>query len=154
MIKRARIGDVIQVLTSQGVAYAQFTHKSPKLGALLSVFEGFHSIIPKDFSIIVDSPPQFQAFFPLQSALNQGLVSVVANVPVADRNKAFPMFRSCVIGVDGRRGPWWLSDGENEKMLTRELSDVEKRYSLGGIISAPLLVKRIEDGYRPEIHDI
>ena len=98
------------------------------------------------------SPPSF--LVPLQPALNEGLFCVVANVAVADRNKPFPTFRSRVIGADGQPGPWWLWDGQKEEMLRRDLTDTEKHYSLRGISSAPLLVERIESGYRPETHSI
>ena len=154
MAKKILIGDVIQILTSRGIAYAQFTHKHQRFGALLSIFEGFYNEALKDFSSIVSGPPTFQTFFPLQPALNEGLFCVVANVAVADRNKPFPTFRSRVIGADGQLGPWWLWDGQKEEMLRRDLTDTEKHYSLRGISSAPLLVERIESGYRPETHSI
>ncbi len=151
MAKRAKIGDVIQILTSSGVAYAQFTHKHQKYGALLSVFDGFHYERSNkiNFSQVVSENPAFNAFFPLQTALNDRLLSVVANVPVADCNKEFPTFRS-----NDNSGPWWIWDGKKETMLERDLTSSEKRYSRGGIISAPLLLERIENGYRPETHDV
>ena len=62
--------------------------------------------------------------------------------------------RTRVVTPDGQCGPWWIWDGENEEMLERELTPSEMRYSLRGIISAPLLLERIEQGYRPEIHDV
>jgi len=154
MSKRAKIGDVVQILTSKGVAYAQFTHKNRRFGALLSVFEGFYNTPPRDYSTVVQGEPQFQAFFPLQSALNEGLLSIVANVPVADCNRKFPRFRTRVTTPDGQFGPWWIWDGDREEMLERELTEAESKYSLRGIISAPLLVERIEQGYKPEIHDV
>ena len=110
--------------------------------------------IADDFSQIVSTPPSFNAFFPLQPALNEGLLSVVSNVPVADCNREFPMFRTRVVTPDGQHGPWWIWDGQNEEMIERELTASEKRYSLRGIISAPLLVERIEKAYRPETHDV
>ncbi|MAZ20245.1 hypothetical protein [Roseovarius sp.] len=154
MAKRAKIGDVIQILTSGGVAYGQFTHKHGRFGPLLSVFDGFYAKAPDNFSQVVAERPNFNTFFPLQPALNEGLLSVVANVPVAASNSEFPKFRTRVVTPDGQCGPWWIWDGENEEMLERELTPSEMRYSLRGIISAPLLLERIEQGYRPEIHDV
>ncbi|YCI01682.1 hypothetical protein M1D34_12170 [Ensifer sp. D2-11] len=154
MAKRAKIGDVIQILTSEGVAYAQFTHKHEEYGHLLAVFEGFHKERPSEFKQIVDVEPQFYAFFPLQSALNQNLVSVVANTPVSIGNQPFPMFRTCHYTRDGAKVNWAVWDGEKSERLGRDLNEREKKYSLRGIISAPLLVERIEQGYRPETHDI
>lgn len=63
MAKKVKLGDILQVLTSQGVAYAQVTHKHPEFGFLILVFPGFHNEQPKDFSVVVDGEPQFSAFF-------------------------------------------------------------------------------------------
>jgi len=63
MSKKIKLGDILQVLTSQGVAYAQVTHKHPEFGFLIRVFPGLHNEHPKDFSVFVDSEPQFSAFF-------------------------------------------------------------------------------------------
>lgn len=96
----------------------------------------------------------FSAFFPVQKAVDEGLVANVGNSSVTDANSVFPIFRTSARDRDGRRGPWWLWNGETEVMLTRGLSDEEKRYPVHGIISAPLLVERIEKGYRAETHDL
>ena len=154
MAKRVKMGDVVQILTSRGIAYAQMTHKHQGYGPLLAVFEGIHDQPPADFADLVAADPQFRAFFPLQPAVNQGLLSIVANLPVAASNSVFPLFRSCVCDREGKRGPWWIWDGQTETMLTRALTDEEKRFSLRGIISAPLLVERIENNYRPQTHDV
>lgn len=154
MAKRAKIGDIVQILTSKGIAYAQFTHKHNEYGYLLAVFKGFYKSLPGDFSQIVSMKPQFFVFFPLQSALNQNLVSVVSNVPVAVGNKSFPIFRTCHRSSSGEKVNWAIWDGEKSERLGRKLNEKEKTYSMRGIISAPLLVERIEKGYRPETHDI
>ena len=99
MAKKVRLGDILQVLTSQGVAYVQVTHKHPEFGFLIRVFPGFHNEQPKDFSAVVDGEPQFSAFFVVQSAVNQGLLSVVANVPVP---KGYKCFLRSVPGMAGR----------------------------------------------------
>lgn len=150
MAKKVRLGDVLQILTSQGVAYAQVTHKHPEYGFLIRVFPGFHKEQPKDFSVIVKSEPQFSSFFVVQSAVNQGLLAVVANVPIPESLQAFPMFRS---RAGGPGGSLWLWDGRELFRLEREISSEELKYSTRGIISAPLLVERIEKNYRPETHE-
>lgn len=154
MAKKVKIGDVIQILTSEGVAYAQYTHKNNTYGYLIAVFEGFHPQKPKDFSKVVGVKPQFFTFFPLQSAINQGLFSIVANVPVSDQNTEFPKFRTCHYTKEGLKVNWAIWDGENTIVLGRDLTEDEKKLSMDGIISAPLLLERIEEGYHPETHDI
>jgi len=49
MAKKIQLGDILQVLTSQGVAYAQVTHKHPEFGFLIRVFPGFHNEHPIRF---------------------------------------------------------------------------------------------------------
>jgi hypothetical protein len=150
MAKRVRIGDIVQILTSGGVAYAQLTHVHGEYGYLLRVFEGTYEKIPKDWSEVVTRPVQFSAFFPLQSAVNQSLLSVVGSCPVPESLAEFPVFRS---RSGGAGGSIWLWDGISSKMLDRALTDEEYRLPVRGIISAPLLVERIAAGYRPEVND-
>ncbi|MGH8417288.1 MAG: hypothetical protein ACRER8_08385 [Pseudomonas sp.] len=151
MAKKVKLGDILQVLTSQGVAYAQVTHKHPEFGFLIRVFPGFHNKQPKNFSAVVQGEPQFSAFFVVQSAVNQGLLSVVANVPVPERLQVFPTFRS---RNGGPGGSIWLWDGEKACRVERDLRSNEMEYPTEGIISAPLLVERIEKNYRAETHEV
>ncbi len=151
MAKRIKLGDVLQIMRSQGVAYAQVTHKHPEFGYLIRVLSGFYDTQPKDFSEIVNCPVQFSAFFVVQSAVNQGLLSVVANVSVPESLQIFPKFRS---RNGGPGGSIWLWDGGEAIRLERNLSSDEQKISTRGIISAPLLVERIENNYRAETHDV
>lgn len=154
MSKRTKIGDVLQISTSKGVSYAQITHKHLRYGHLLRVFDGFYADSLDNFSEVVASPVLFSTFFPVQKAVDEGLAANVGNSSVTDANSVFPIFRTSARDRDGRRGPWWLWNGETEVMLSRGLSEQEKRYPVHGIISAPLLVERIEKGYRAETHDL
>jgi hypothetical protein len=151
MAKRVKMGDVIQILTSEGVAYAQVTHKHPEYGYLIRIFSGFHNTRPKDFSAVVSCPVQFSAFFPVQSAVNQGLISVVDNTPVPEILQVFPTFRS---RNGGPAGSIWLWSGGDAVRLERCLLPEELTYPTEGIISAPLLVERIENNYRAETHEV
>ncbi|WP_434608436.1 hypothetical protein [Pseudomonas sp. R1-7] len=151
MAKKVKLGDILQVLTAQGVAYAQVTHKHPEFDFLIRVFPGFYNEKPKDFSAVVEREPQFSAFFVVQSAVNQGLLSVVENVPVPESLQVFPIFRSRN-GSPG--GSLWLWDGKDSSRLEREFRPDELKYPTEGIISAPLLVERIEKNYRAETHEV
>lgn len=151
MARKVRLGDILQVLTSRGVAYAQVTHKHPEFGFLIRVFNGFYNEQPKDFSVVVDCEPQFSAFFVVQGAVNQGLLSVVANVPVPESLKVFPTFRS---RNGGKGGSIWLWSGGESIRLEGGISSEELKHSTRGIISAPLLIERIENNYRAETHEV
>lgn len=146
-----RIGDILQILTSEGVSYAQTTHKNNKYGYLIRVLDKFYDKKPKDLSHVVSQPVLFSAFFPAQSAVNQGLISIVGNTPVPESLQAFPTFRSRN-GASG--GSIWLWNGGDSVQLERRLLPEELKYPTEGIISAPLLVERIEKNYRAETHEV
>ncbi|PCR96794.1 hypothetical protein CP336_07515 [Pseudomonas fluorescens] len=150
MAKRVKTGDILQILTSKGVAYAQVTHRHPDYGFLIRVFFGFREQRPKDFSAVVEGELQFSAFFPVQTAVNQGLLSVAGHAPVPEPLQAFPVFRA---RAGGPGGSLWLWDGVKEHRLDREFSLQEQAFPTRGIISAPLLLERIEKNYRAHTHE-
>lgn len=67
------------------------------------------------------------------------------------RLQVFPTFRS---RNSGPGGSLWLWDGKESFRLERELRPNELEYPTEGIISAPLLVERIENNYRAETHEV
>lgn len=125
MAKKVKLGNILQVLTSQGVAYAQVTHKHPEFDFLIRVFSGFYNKQPKVFSTLIEGKPQFSAFFVAQSAVNQGLLSVVENISVPERLKIFPTFRS---RNGGAGGSLWLWDGKESFRREREFRPNELEY--------------------------
>lgn len=150
MAKKVKLGDVLQIVTSKEVAYALVTHKHPEYGYLIRVFSSFYKTQPEDFSFVSSSLVLFSTFFVVQSAVNQGLLSVVANVPVPLNLQPFPTFRT---RNGGAGGSIWLWDGVESYRLDRALSLQEQKYPVRGIISYPLLVERIENKYVAETHD-
>lgn len=51
-------------------------------------------------------------------------------------------------------GSLWLWDGDEEYRLDRAFSSQEQKYPTRGLISAPLLVERIEKNYRAQPHEV
>ena len=146
---RPKLGDVVEISTSQGLAYAHYTHEHsthPKYGSLLRILPGFHASRPDDFVALVTRAPSFSAFYPLGAACNRKLVTIVANEPIAEGNRAFPIFRSRM----SRAHPWWLWNGlESWKagdLSAQQLKDFPPRE----IWNHALLVERIEQGWRHE----
>lgn len=150
---RPMIGDVIEIPTPNGLAYAHFTHKHdvpPKWGALLRVLPGLFSERPSDFAELVERPPAFVTFFPLGAACNRRIVQVVANEPVP-ASQGFPTFRNSHRDRSGKRtGPWFLWDGSREWRV-EHLSEQELRaYPPLGVWNDTLLVERIVAGWSHE----
>ena len=149
---RPKIGDVIEIPTVSGLAYAHYTHKHthpPKYGALLNILPGIHKSRPNDFSKVVLQKPQFITFFPLNAACNRGIVNIVASEEIPEHAQAFPTFRSCIKSTNGN-GPWWLWDGKTEWQVGKLERGMES-LPLRGILNDKLLVERIISGWHHEL---
>jgi hypothetical protein len=147
---RPKIGDVVEIDTGRGFAYAHYTNQHSLYGALLRVFAALKAERPADLASVVAGKPTFQNFFPLAAALSKGIVSIAGHVPLSEEAKQFPTFRAGVIDpATGRVGLWWLWDGNSEKQvgpLTPEL----RRLPIRGVWNDTLLKERILSGWTPE----
>lgn len=150
--KRPKIGDVIEIKTPKGLAYAQFTHKHdapPKYGALLRVFRRLYKIRPSDFREMIESEPQFLTFFPLGSACNKSIVEIVSNEDVPLEARLFPTFRAGAANQQGQVETWWLWDGEKEWKVGKLKPGMEK-LPIRGVWNDTLLIQRIVEGWSHE----
>lgn len=149
-MRHAHIGDIIEIPTKLGLAYAQYTHKNPKMGSLLRVFDIQLPTRPTHFSAVIAELIQFSTFIPLGAIVDRGIFRVIAHQPVLEANRAFPIFKS------GVRDPrtnvtvnWWLWDGENEWQVGK-LADEQTRFPVFQIVNDTMLVRMIETGWRAE----
>ena len=153
MASRIKLGDIVEVKTSIGYAYLQYTHKHPEDGALVRVFKGVYKNKLKDFQTLRDKEIQFVTFFPLQRAVNLEIVQVVGNIKVREDLKEFPLFKS-MLGHDVKTNKalsWNLWDGE--KIIGKikpPLTQEQKKLPVSGIINDTLLIERIESGWTSE----
>jgi hypothetical protein len=151
-MKRPKIGDIIEIPTVRGLAYAQFMHKHPIYGALLRVIEGFHSLRPAVQSV-AQLPTQFVAFFPLGAAVSRRIFEIVGNEPVPLESREFPIFRSGTPDPNTKRvQTWWLWDGTNDWRVS-ELSPEQRKYPILGTWNDTLLIERIVQQWRHEDTD-
>ena len=150
MRKRPRIGDIIEIKTRGGLAYAQFTHKVPRYGALIRVLPGLYDVRPAAFKELVNLEERFFIFFPLGAALYRGLVTVVSNETIPERVQKFPLMRKPgMIDRSGKVLNWWLWDGQREWPVSA-LSPEQQKLSIASILNDTLLIERIEMGWLPE----
>ena len=150
MTARVRIGDIVEITTKRGLAYAQYTHRHRRYGALLRVLEGLCEERPGSFRGLAGGKMRFHTFFPLQAAVNRGIVAIVGNESVPDHAKDFPVFRAGVVDPrTGRVGVWWLWDGKNEWRVG-ELTSEQRKMPIRGVVNDTILIERIESGWTPE----
>lgn len=147
--KRPQIGDVIEIRTSRGLAYAQFTHKHPVYGALLRVMPGLYPSRPENLSALSLAEPQFSTFFPLSAACSRGIVQVVANEAISESLRMFPTFRTVAKGNNRMWGAWYLWDGEKEWRIG-ELQPGMEALPPRQVVNDTMLVELIVSGWRHE----
>ncbi|MHC1724909.1 MAG: hypothetical protein AB9866_02605 [Syntrophobacteraceae bacterium] len=149
-MKRLQIGDVIEIKTQVGLAYAIYTHKAKPYGTLLRVFDTLYGQRPGSFNHVVLLKVRFSTFFPLQAALSRGLVEIAGHVKIPPQLQPFPLFRNGTPDpITKKVKTWWLWDGKEEWMIG-ELTEEQRRLPIEGIINYTMLVDRIESGWTPE----
>ena len=148
MGRRVAVGDVIEVPTSVGLAYAQAIDRKTGMGTLLRVFDALFESRPRDLSKVVDRPTRFECCFPLQAAVNRDIFEVVGHEGVkAPPPKEFKL--RGFIDRDGTIHNWFIVQGEDHHLI-ESLSEEQKKLPYEEIINDTLLIERIEDGWRHE----
>jgi regulator of RNase E activity RraB len=143
------IGDVVEIATPKGLAYAQYSHDSERLGTLLRVLPGLSRARPDDLARIVALPERFFTFFPLAAAVSRGIVHIVGHQSVPDRARSFPLMRmSGSRDKSGRVLDWWLYDGNREWRIG-QLAPGQEQLSIAAIWNDTLLIDRIVSGWAP-----
>jgi hypothetical protein len=80
---------------------AQYTHEHrdhPRYGSLLRVLPGLFAERPASFERLVSEEERFSVFFPLGAATNRRIVRIVANEPIPEAKRRFPVCCG-VVGV-------------------------------------------------------
>jgi len=143
---RPRIGDIIEVATPRGFAYAQYTHEHrdpPRHGSLLRVLPGLFGEPATEFAELVEQEERFWVFFPLGAATHRRLIRIVANKPVPKAKQPFPIFRS----RNSVAGPWWMWDGKREWRARSR--DRWTPRALASVWNDTLLIERVAAGWMP-----
>jgi len=153
MASKIRIGDIIEIATQKGLAYAQYTHEHsepPRFGSLIRVFSGFYNKRPKNFSKVTKSQTKFVTFVPLKVSVNLKLVTIVANEPVTSESQKFPVFRDGIIDPKTKKvRVWWFWDGKKEWKVG-EITKEQKKMPVRDVVTIPCLIEQLESGWIPE----
>lgn len=149
IMERIVIGDIIEISTAKGLAYAQYTHKHPEFGFLMRCVEGIWQARPQNFTEVVKKPNRFVFFFPLHSVIKQGLLKKVGNEKVPEEFQTFPLFRTGMVMPNRKVASWRLWDGSNS-WIVGKLTEEQKRLPIRGVWNLEYLVENIESEWRPE----
>jgi hypothetical protein len=147
--RKPNLGDIVQIRTSKGYAYAQLTHKHHMFGYLLRILPGFFAEPVTDFAPLVMEPELYHAFVFKDDLFQPPVAMIVGNAPVPERSRALPLFRNGIRNpATGRVDDWWLWDGRKEWRIG-ELREDQRTLSLLEILNSDILRKRIENGSMP-----
>jgi hypothetical protein len=153
MAKRIRIGDVVEVMTSKGMAYAQVAHlhreEHSAYGPFLRIAPGFFTKRPERFEELLRKEPIATMFCALRAAVKGGICEIVGNVPVPEAARSFPLFRGSN-NLPGGTTPktWWFWDGERTWFVGK-ITPKQRTMPLREIVDGVVLRERIESGWSP-----
>lgn len=146
--KGPQLGDVIEIETPKGLAYAQYSHEHPEMGSLIRVLPGLYRERPTPLP--VHESERFFIFYPVDAALREGMVSFVGNEAIPTHARSFPLMRNRRdADMAGRAINWWLWDG-NDYRPVDTLSKEQRKLSIAAYWSHDVLVERIATGWSPE----
>lgn len=151
MTSRARIGDVIEIATSMGLAYVQYSHENAEYGSLIRVLPGFFAPRPDDVCAVGQLPETFFTFYPVNAAARRKMISIVGHCQVPASAREFPLMRHAS-GRDPvtQEITWWLWDRKgNYASRVEKLTDEQKHLSVAQISNHAALVEMITSGWTP-----
>ena len=144
---KLKLGDIIEISTPKGLAYAQYTQKHPLMGNLIRVKEGFYENRPPSLSTLAGKKNRIIVFVPLKAMADREMVHIVGNEPIPVQDQKLPVFRNGIRNKMDGTMKWWLWDGEKEWPIGYHLTEEQKHYPLLGTWNDTLLVDRITSGW-------
>jgi len=151
---RPAIGDVVEIPTGKGLAYAQYTHEHatpPKYGSLLRILPGVYDSRPADLLRLLAEREQFLTFFPLRSELRRKDTRfvVIGNFSIPSFAQPFPTFRNGLPDGMGKVHVWWLWNGTGERRAGPLTPEIRALSDLG-VVNDTRLIEMIETGWTPD----
>jgi hypothetical protein len=152
MAKKAKLGDVGEIVTPAGLAYVQYTHIGSHGVPLVRVLPGLYESRP-DIEALARERELYFAFYGIDNALRNGQIQIAANEPIPEWARPFPVMRHWTLD-----NSWLIGDGyegmtrENiRRMLkVRDLTPEQKKLSTADICPHVVMVKDLARGWTPE----
>jgi regulator of ribonuclease activity B len=161
-MNKARIGNIYEIRTRDGLAYVQYTHDGKHLGDLVRILPGVHSVRPSSLAELAQQKELFYIFTALNQAITKKEIELVGNESVPEWAIPFPIMRKAGGRArDGRVSSWFIGQGmqlntlqEMQRALhVRELTAEQRELSLVQIWPVSTICREIERGWRPERAD-
>ena len=147
--RRLRVGDVLALPTSHGMAYAQCTQINEMFGHLLRILSGFHSVPQSDPCSLLVGDVRYCVFFLWDESYGSEQIRVTAHCSVPTCWSTMPLLKDGIRDAHtGKVHNWWLWDGSREWKID-VLDDDHKDLSPRAIWNCALLLKRLESNWQP-----
>lgn len=147
--KKIRVGDLLEVQTSQGISYVQYVGRHPEYGDVIRVLPDSFQHRPPDFTALL-AERGYLAFYAAQAAVTQGLAEIVGSyaVPAAldvPRTVRRP-------GARERTGEilTWVIESDGHETVRKQLGEAEKQLPIAVIWDHELLIRRMAEVWSPE----
>jgi hypothetical protein len=144
-------GDVFEIATPKGFAYLQYTLKDSEFGHLIRVLPGFFPKRPDKINEVVEEAELFYVFFPVDAAVKKGILEKVGKEEIPTSAKKQPkMRRPGLRNREGKALAWFILD-DGKEFRVDKLTEDQQKLSLAVIWNDTMLVKRLCDGWKPEM---
>ena len=147
-----KLGDVVELKTSDGFAYVQYTHEDPTYGELVRVLPEVYEARqdPRVVATLVAEKTVFHSFVFLEESLKEPrLARVIGNFPIPRHAKAFPVFRTGLPNPrTGEVEDWVLWDG-NRHWPVGALTVDQRKLPVRTILLLEDVAEDITKGSRP-----
>lgn len=157
--KNARIGDIAEIKTPEGLAYVQYTHDNASMGQLVRILPGLYAERPADIAQLAKQQELYFIFYTLDHALGAGQTKIVAHEPIPTWARRYPLMRNRgATDRDGNTRTWKIMDASTQLTLDAlknaptifELTPEQRKLSIRVLSPHPALVKHLALGWTPE----
>jgi hypothetical protein len=149
MGRELTVGEVVEIPTRKGFAYAQNTGRWPKWEYLIRVLPGTYKKRPTDLRSLVAQKERFVTFFALGKAIADGDFQLVGreNVPACPEPRLFRV--RGFIDRAGKVRNWFIWDGK-KSWRVEKLDDEQRRLPIRTLPNLASLIHKIENDWTPE----
>lgn len=156
--RKPKIGDVAEIKTHHGLAYAQYTLDGNGSGEIVRVLPGLYNSRPDLESLVLQRELYF-VFYTLAFAIRKREAEIVCNLPVPEWAESEPLMRHASGRTrQGKITGWRIVPALSpltvdfliRTPILRELTQEQERLSIHHIWPHPVMVKELARGWTPE----
>lgn len=143
-------GEILEISSDRGIAYAQVLRPRQKQGDLLRVYNGYWPLPLTSLDVLNDGETKFHLFMPVDRELENDRIRRVGILPVPPSELGFPTFRSGLLNPLTKRVEiWWLWNGEKEWKVG-DLTAEQHKLSPDGMWDLNFLLGKLNQDWKPE----